>query len=140
MNNKSLWIGRGLSGLVSAFLLLDSVMKIVKAAPAVQGTMELGYPESAVAGIGIALFISTILYLIPRTAVLGAILLTGYLGGAVASQLRVGNPLFSHILVPAYIGAAAWLGVFLRARGVHTLLPLRRVATSNARPTPLGSR
>ena len=134
MNNKSLWIGRSLSGLMGAFLLLDSVMKMMKAVPAVQATLELGYPESAVAGIGIALFISTILYLIPRTAVLGAILLTGYLGGAVASQVRVGNPLFSHILFPVYIAVVVWFGIYLRDTGLNAFLSLRRATTSNAHP------
>jgi hypothetical protein len=140
MNNKSLWIGRVLSGLMSAFLLLDSGMKMVKAAPAVKGTIDLGYPDSVVVGIGIALFISTILYLIPRTAVLGAIFLTGYLGGAVASQVRVGNPVFSHILFPVYVAIVVWLGIYLRDAGLSTLLSLRRATTSDARPVLLGSR
>lgn len=134
MKNKSLWIGRILSWLTGAFLLLDSVMKMMKAAPAVKGTTDLGYSESVVAGIGITLFISAILYLIPRSAVMGAILLPGYLGGAVASQVRVGDPLFSHILFPVYVAVLVWLGIFLRDARLHALLPLRRTTTSDGRP------
>jgi hypothetical protein len=140
MNNQSLWIGRILSGLMSVFLLLDSGMKMLKAAPAVKGTIDLGYPDSVVVGIGVALFISTIVYLVPRTAFLGAILLTGYLGGAVASQVRVGNPLFSHILFPVYVAVVVWLGIYLRDAGLNTYLPLRRATISDARPVLLGNR
>lgn len=134
MNNKNLWIGRTLSGLAAVFLLLDSAMKVVKAAPAVKGTVELGYPESAVTGIGVALLVSTILYLIPRSAILGAILLTGYLGGAVASQVRVENPLFSYTLFPVYVAVFVWLGLFLRDAGLRALVPLRDGTTSGVRP------
>jgi DoxX-like protein len=134
MTNKNFWIGRTLSGLAAVFLLLDSVMKVVKAAPAVKGTVELGYPESAVIGIGVALLIGTVLYLIPRTAILGAILLTGYLGGAVASQVRVANPLFSHILFPVYVAVFVWLGLFLRDAGLRALVWPRDGATSGVRP------
>ena len=134
MNKKSLWTGRILSGLMGAFLLLDSLMKIMRASAAVKGTTELGYSESVVVAIGATLFISTITYLIPRTAILGAILLSGYLGGAVASQVRVGNPFFSHVLFPVYVAVVVWLGIFLRDAGLHALLPLRRATTSTAHP------
>src|ERR1700681_2564341 len=101
-SKKALWTGRILSTLAVLFLLMDSVMKLIKAPAAVKGTIELGYPESVVAGIGVVLLVCTVLYVIPRTAVFGAVLLTGYLGGAVASQVRVGNPLFTHVLFPVY--------------------------------------
>jgi hypothetical protein len=109
-----IWTARILTGLSVAFLLLDAVMKIVKSAPAVQGTIELGYPESVLPGIGIVLLLCTIAYVIPRTAILGAVLLTGYLGGAIATQVRVGNPLFSHVLFPIYFAVLLWLPLYLR--------------------------
>jgi hypothetical protein len=116
------WTGRVLSGFAALFLLLDSVMKIVRAKPAVEGTIQLGYPEGVVFGIGLLLLVCTLLYIFPRTAVLGAILLTGYLGGAVATQVRVGNPLFSHVLFAVYVGIFVWGGLFLRDRRVRDLL------------------
>jgi len=107
------------------FLLFDSVMKILKLAPAVQGTIQLGYPESVVVGLGIVLLVCTVLYAIPRTAILGAILLTGYLGGAVATQVRVGNPLFGYVLFPVYLGILIWAGIMLREHRLRVLVPLR---------------
>src|SRR5262245_51557030 len=94
-SQAGLWTGRIISGLVGLFLLMDGVMKLVKPPLVVQKTVELGYPESVIFGLGIVLLISTVLYLIPQTSVLGAILLTGYLGGAVATHVRVGGPTFS---------------------------------------------
>src|SRR3954468_16175212 len=108
------WTGRLLSALAAFFLLMDAVMKVVRARVSVQGTVELGYPESVVVGIGLVLLVCTLLYIIPRTAVLGAILLTGYLGGAVATQVRLGNPLFTHVLFAVYLGVVVWGGLFLR--------------------------
>ena len=125
ISKKSLWAGRILSGLVILFLLMDALMKIMKAAPAVQGTVRVGYPESVVVGIGLVLLSCTILYAIPQTSVLGAILLTGYLGGAVATNVRVGNPLFSFILAPVYFGILIWLGLYLRDYRLRALLPFR---------------
>ena len=119
-----LWTGRMLSGLATAFLLFDSAMKLVKAAPAVQGTVQLGFPESTIVPIGVILLISVVAYVLPQTSVLGAILLTGYLGGAIASQARVGNPMFSHILFPIYVAAMIWSGLYLRDERVRALLPL----------------
>jgi hypothetical protein len=124
MNKKTLWAGRILSGLPTLFLLFDAVMKFVKPAPVIQGTVELGYPESAILGLGIVLLVSTILYAIPRTAVLGAILLTGYLGGAVATHVRVGGPLFN-ILFPVFFGALIWGGLYLRDERLRALVPFR---------------
>jgi hypothetical protein len=115
-----------MSGLPVLFLLVDGVMKLLKPEAVVKATIELGYPESVIVGLGIVLSVSTILYSIPRTAVLGAILLTGYLGGAIATQVRVGNPLFTHILFPVYLAVLLWGGLFLRDERVRALIPLRR--------------
>jgi len=116
------WTGRTLSGLMILFLLMDAVMKILKAAPSVAGTVQVGYPEGTVAGIGVLLLVCTLLYTIPRTAVVGAILLTGYLGGAVATQVRVGNPLFAYVLAPVYFAAMIWGGLYLRDPRVRQIL------------------
>lgn len=120
-----LWVGRIMSSLSVLFLLLDGVMKLVKPAPVVEATSRLGFPESALTGVGIALLACTILYLIPRTAVLGAILLTGYLGGAVATQVRAGSSLFE-TLFPAIFGALVWGGLFLHEGRLRELIPMRR--------------
>ena len=104
------------------FLLMDSVMKLMKPAFVVQATVELGYPESVIVGLGIVLLTCTVLYLIPRTAVLGAILLTGYLGGAVATHVRIGDPLFSHTLFPIYVAVLLWGGLVLRDRRLRALI------------------
>jgi hypothetical protein len=119
------WTGRVLGGLSAAFLLLDAVMKFFKPEPVLKGTVELGFPESVIVPLGVVLLASTLLYLVPRTAVLGAILLTGYLGGAVCTHVRVGYPLFTHVLFPVYLGVMLWLGLYLRDRRLRALLPLR---------------
>jgi hypothetical protein len=113
---SALWTGRVLSGLVIAFLLLDSAMKLL-ALPIVGETMvALGWPGDAGTArlLGVLTLGSALLYAVPRTALLGAILLTAYLGGAVATHVRVGSPLFSHVLFGVYIGIAAWGGLWLR--------------------------
>jgi hypothetical protein len=107
-------------------MLLDGTMKLVKPAPVVEGTTQLGYQASAITPLGIVLLLSTIVYAVPRTAILGAILLTGYLGGAVATHVRVGNPLFSHTLFPIYFGVMAWAGLVLRDARLRALLPFRK--------------
>ena len=122
------WPGYVISGLPALFLLLDAVGKLIKPAPVVQGTIELGYAESVIVPLGVVLLLSTLLYVIPRTSVLGAILLTGYLGGAVATHVRVGNPLLTHMLVPVYLGAMLWLGLYLRDARLRELVPLRNDA------------
>ena len=124
-SKKMLWTGRILSALAALFLLLDCVAKLFKPAPVVETTVQLGYPESVILGLGIVLTACTILYLIPRTSVLGAILLTGYLGGAVATHVRVGGPLFS-VIFPIIFGVLIWGGLFLREDRLRTLIPLRR--------------
>jgi hypothetical protein len=112
-SRRQVWTGRVLSGLVSAFFLMDSGMKLLKPAPVVQATLQLGYPESTIVGIGIVLLGCTVLYLMPRTRTLGAILLTGYLGGAVASQVRV-SAMWFNILFAVVLGGVVWAGLYLR--------------------------
>ena len=119
------WAGRIISGVAVLFLLFDGVMKLVKPRFVVEATLQLGYPERAILGIGIVLLFSTVVYVIPRTAILGAILLTGYLGGAVATHVRVGADLFP-VLFPVFFGALVWGGLYLRDERLRTLIPLRR--------------
>jgi len=125
VSKKILWTGRIMSALVVLFLLMDGVMKLVNPAPVVEGMTKLGYPLSLTSVIGIVLLVCVAVFAIPRTSVLGAILLTGYLGGAVASQLRVGLPWFSNVLAPVYIGVLIWGGLFLRDRRLRALIPVR---------------
>lgn len=122
---KAIWIGRVLSGLAIAFLLMDGVMKFFlnKLPPeALEANAILQWPMEKMPLIGTILLICTVLYIIPRTAVLGAILLTGYLGGAIATHVRVGTPLFSHTLFPIYIAIFIWLGLYLRDARVKAIL------------------
>jgi hypothetical protein len=118
-----LWAGRILSAFPTLFLLVDGGMKLFKPPVVVQSTLELGYPESAIVGIGVVLLIATILYVIPRTAVLGAILLTGYLGGAVATHVRVSGPVFN-IVFPVIFGCMLWGGLWLRDNNLCRLIPV----------------
>lgn len=122
ISKPKLWTGRILSVLSILFLLFDSVGKLLKLQPVIEGSAQLGFPESTIFGIGAVLLVCTLLYAIPRTAVFGAVLLTGYLGGAVASQVRVGAPLFSHALFPIYVAVLIWGGLYLRDRRVRILI------------------
>jgi hypothetical protein len=124
VSRKKVWAGRVISGLPILFLLIDGIMKLIKPPIVVTATVELGYRETVIVPLGVLLVASTILYAIPRTSVLGAILLTGYLGGAVATNVRVGTPLFSHVLFPVYLGVLIWLGLYLRDERLRGLLPL----------------
>ncbi len=125
LSKKRLWAGRILSAIPVLFLLADGVMKLIKPAFVVEATVRLGYRESVILCLGIVLLTCVALYVIPRTSVLGAILLTGYLGGAVATHLRVGDPLFSHVLFPTYLGVMLWGGLYLREERLRALIPLR---------------
>lgn len=120
----SLWTGRTLTGLSALFLLMDGVMKLFKPAPVVEAMAKLGYPDSAAVGIGILLVVITIIYLIPRHSVFGAVLLTGYLGGAVSTNLRVGSGAFS-LLFPVAIGLLVWCGIYLRDDRLRQIFPIR---------------
>ena len=114
------------SGLVIAFMLMDAIMKLLALPVVLEAGSALGLPGVDMArGLGILLLLCTVLYAAPRTSVLGAILVTGYLGGAVATHLRIGTPLFSHILFGVYVGALTWLGLYLRDAAVRRLIPSR---------------
>jgi hypothetical protein len=121
-SKKMLWTGHILTILVVLFLLFDCGIKILQVRAAMEGTMQLGYPASTVLPIGIILLICTILYIIPRTSLLGAVLLTGYLGGAVASNVRVSHPLLGYTLFPVYIGVLVWTGLILRDARLRAFL------------------
>ena len=118
------WVGLVVSGLPALFLVVDGVAKLFKPVPVVEGTVRLGYSESVIIPLGIVLLICTLLYLIPRTAVLGAILLTGYLGGAVATHVRFYEGLFP-IVFAIVFGVLLWLGLYLRDPQLRTLIPLK---------------
>jgi hypothetical protein len=122
---KAVWTGRVISGLVVLFLLFDGVTKVMKVAPVLQASAQLGIPVSLIVAIGAVLLICTVIYAIPSTSILGAILLTGYLGGAVAVQARIGNPLFE-TLFPVIFGVLVWAGIVLRDNRLRTLIPLRK--------------
>jgi len=113
-----------MSGLGVAFLLMDGVMKLFKPAVVREAFARLGYPEREIIGVGVLLLMCTALYLIPRSSIFGAILLTGFLGGAVATHVRVGDPLLSHVLFPTYIAALLWVGLYLREPRLRALVPL----------------
>ena len=117
--------GYVLTGLVAAFLTFDTVMKVLQLAPAMQGTTELGYPASTVLVIGVIELVCLVLYLVPQTSVLGALVLTGYLGGAIATHVRVGSPLASHTFFPIYVALMVWGGLYLRENRLRALLPFR---------------
>jgi hypothetical protein len=122
ISNRALWPGRIISGLIILFMLFDSGVKLAKAAPAVEGTARLGYPVWELVPIGLVALLCVILYVIPRTAVLGAILLTGYLGGATATQVRMEDPWF---VMPVLIGMLAWFGLYLRSESLRRIIPVR---------------
>lgn len=123
-SKTQLWTGYVLTGFTVLFLLFDGVMKLIKPSFVVEGTVKYGYAESVIVPLGIVLTLCTILYAIPHTAVLGAILLTGYLGGAVNTHVRAGEGWFP-ILFPVFFGALVWGGLFLRDTRLRALLPLR---------------
>jgi hypothetical protein len=128
VSKPALWLGRILSGLVILFLLFDGAIKLVPW-PVVTETMDrIGYgsSETLARSLGIITIVCTILYAIPPTSILGAILLTGYLGGAMASHLRIGSPLFSHILFGFYLGLMVWGGLWLRDKSLRASIPFRR--------------
>ena len=128
VSTSARWLGRILSGLVILFLLFDGAIKLVPW-PVVTETMDrIGYgsSETLARTLGLITVACTILYTVPPTSILGAILLTGYLGGAMASHLRIGSPLFTHTLFGFYLGLMVWGGLWLRDRGLRGLIPYRR--------------
>ena len=123
-SKAQLLTARILAGLSISFLLFDSIIKLLELPTAITATLELGYPASAVFAIGLIELACIALYAIPRTSLLGAVLLNGYLGGAIASQVRVGNPLLSHVLFPTYVAAMLWGSLYLRDVRLRILLPI----------------
>lgn len=121
ISKKELWAGYIISALPVLMLLVSGAMKLVKSAPVVEGFVRFGYPESLALGIGLVELACVAIYVIPRTSVLGAILLTGYLGGATATHLRIGDPFFA----PIVLGVLVWGGLFFRDARLRALLPLR---------------
>ena len=116
-----IWAGRGLTAIAALFLAMDATMHLLRPAMAVEGTVKLGFSAAVLLPLGIIQVVSLILYLYPRTAALGALIWTGYLGGAVATHVRIGDPLFTHILMPVYVAALLWAGLALRDRRVFAL-------------------
>ncbi|WP_243303766.1 DoxX family protein [Geothrix oryzisoli] len=130
-----LWAGRILSTLPVLFLAFDGIAKLARLPPVLEACAKLGYSENVAGPLGLTLLTCVVLYAVPRTSVLGAILLTGYLGGAVATHVRVGDPLFSHILFPTYVAALVWGGLYLRDARLGALLPLRTIDLPNLSPS-----
>lgn len=121
ISTARLWTSRVLSGVAILFLLMDGGMKIWKVPGVMKATVQFGYPEATIVGIGAVLLLCSLLYVIPRTAVLGAILLTGYLGGAVASNVRISTPLFN-VIFPMVFAVLIWAPLVLRSRQVEAIL------------------
>src|SRR5215470_10705195 len=119
---KRPWTGYVLTALIASFLLFDCSLKILRLTPAIEANARLGYPANVILPIGIAELICLILFIVPRTSILGAILLTGYLGGATATQVRLEDPWF---FFPVVIGVLVWGGLYLRDERLHALIPLR---------------
>jgi len=126
ISNKALWTGRVVSGLVVAFLLFDGAIKLIPLDIVISTSRELGIPAEFARVLGVLTLLGAALYAFPRTAVLGAILLTGYLGGAIWTQMRIGSPLFSHTLFGVYLGLMIWGGLWLRNATLRELIPLQR--------------
>jgi hypothetical protein len=124
-SNVALWMGRVMSGIVILFMLFDGGIKLIPLDIVLQTSAQIGLPDGVAfaRGLGVLGLVCTLLYAIPRTSVLGAILLTGYLGGAIAIQLRIGSPLFSHLFFGVYIGLLVWGGLYLRDARIRALIP-----------------
>lgn len=123
---RSRWPGRISRGLATLFLSFDASIKVLGLVPATQGTEQLGYPMTAVFAIGVVELVCVIASIVPRTAVLGAILITGFLGGAVATHVRVESPLFSHTLFPIYVATLLWAGLWLNDENLRRVFPIVR--------------
>jgi hypothetical protein len=124
------WTGRGATGIAVLFIVFDTAVKLASAKVAVDATVQLGYAPHHVLAIGVIELACLALYLVPRTAFVGAVLWTGYLGGAVASNVRLDNPLFSHTLFPVYVATLLWGGLYSRDARLRALFA-RRSATQN---------
>lgn len=125
VSRRAMLAGRTLTTIAALFLTMDTVMKLFRVPQALEGTAQLGYPVSVIFPLGVVSLVMLVLLLIPRTALLGALLWTGYLGGAVATHVRIGNPLFSHVLFPVYVAVLIWGGLWLRDARLRALVPFR---------------
>ena len=123
-HNRSRMAGIVCTTVAALFLAFDTILKVLRLDPAVEGTTSLGYPADGVLWIGAIELLCLVLYLVPRTAVLGAVLMTGYLGGAVATHVRISSPLFTHTLFPVYVALLLWAGLYLRDPRLRALAPL----------------
>jgi len=123
MTSTRTWAGRIVTGLVTAFLLFDGGLKVFYPGPALEATAQLGYPEHLIIPIGVIELACLAVYLIPQTSALGAVLLTGFLGGAISTHFRVGDPLLGFTLFPLYVGTFLWAGLFLRDNRLRVLVP-----------------
>jgi hypothetical protein len=126
ISKGQLWTGRVLSTIAVLFMLFDTVIHAMRGPQVVQGFAQLGFPLSIAIPLSTIEFIGIVLYVFPRTSVLGAILLTGYLGGAVAAQVRIGAPLLGFVLAPVYVALFLWVGLYLRDERVRAVFPVRR--------------
>jgi len=126
LSKGPLWTGRIISGVTILFMLFDTVAHLIRPAPVITAFAQLGVPLQLAIPLGIIELVCIVAYAIPRTSLAGAILLTGYLGGAVVTQLRVGNPLFAQALFPVYVGVLVWVGLYLRDQRLHALIPVRQ--------------
>jgi hypothetical protein len=120
------WVGWSMTGLTVLFMLFDSISKLAMEHHVVEATTKIGYPLAVIRPLGLILLACTVLYAVPRTAIFGAILLTGYLGGAIASKVRVEEPLFGSVLFGLYFGIIAWGGLYFRCERLRAVIPLRR--------------
>ena len=125
-SRPQMWAGWTLTGLVALFLAMDAAMKLADLAPVRQASAQIGWPLALDQPIGVVELVGLGLFVVPRTAVLGAIVLTGLLGGAVAAHLRIASPLFSHVLFGVYVGVMMWGGLWLRDERLRALIPIRR--------------
>ena len=121
LSRAAVWAGRVITGIISVLLAMDAGVKVFLLGPAVEGTAQLGFPPHIVFPLGVIQLVSLALYLIPRTSILGAVLWTGYLGGAVATHVRLDNPLFTHTLSPIYVAILLWGGLWLRDRRMRNI-------------------
>ena len=133
----SLWTGRILGGVAAALLAVDGMTKVLELAAAVSATTQLGYSADAVAGLGVTLLVCVLAYVLPPTSVLGAVLLTGYLGGAVATHVRAGSPMLTHTLIPVFVAALLWGSLLLRDPRLCVFLPWAGSARCRSNTAPI---
>lgn len=127
VSRRTLWVARIIGGLATLFILMDGVMKLLNPPPVTEATVALGWPAHLILWLGILEVVCIVLYLLPQTSILGAILMTGYLSGAVATHVRIGSPLFS-VVFPILLGLMLWAALYISDARVRALIPLREPA------------